>query len=476
MTEFLWWTLSALLAALFVGANIANLSLLLGRNAPRSGRPASPILFAGGIVGALGLAVAPYEPLNDYFWLPLLVDLGTGPYLLVLAVVLSYQGLRSGAWLRRLPFVPYLIKPAVVPLRAPYPKERAIVGCLLGTAVGDAIGLAQEGLSRQRQERLFPRLDAYRLLFGKGLCSDDTEHTCLLAQSLIETGNDLHDDSEQKFIANFAWRLRCWLLGLPAGIGMATLKAILKLWLGFSGRHSGIRSAGNAPAMRSALLGVCYGADEARMTRLNRAATRITHTDPEAEQGALAVALAAHLAATSEHDIAPADYLRALQNLIGETARFSVLVREVIASIERGEDAARYATGIGCSNGVSGYICHTVPVALHVWLTHQQDYRRAVLGVVRLGGDTDTAAAIVGAIVGARVGKDGIPAEWRRDLWEWPRTLCWIEQLGVTLARHQAEGTIGGALPLSLIKLLLRNVFFLGLVLLHGFRRLLPPY
>ena len=108
---------------------------------------------------------------------------------------------------------------------------------------------------------------------------------------------------EQKFSANFAWRLRFWLLGLPAGIGFATLRSILKLWLGFPANKSGVFSAGNGPAMRAALIGVCHGNDPARMRALVRAATRITHTDPKAEFGAFAVATAAHLADGSEYDL-----------------------------------------------------------------------------------------------------------------------------------------------------------------------------
>ena len=104
--------------------------------------------------------------------------------------------------------------------------EQAVTGCILGTAVGDALGLACEGLSKERQKRWFPTLDGYRLLLGKGLCSDDTEHTCMLAQSLIVAGGD-----EGLFARDFAWRLRWWLAGLPAGIGLATLRSLLKLWL-----------------------------------------------------------------------------------------------------------------------------------------------------------------------------------------------------------------------------------------------------
>ena len=77
-------------------------------------------------------------------------------------------------------------------------------------------------------------------------------------------------------------QLRFWLLGLPGGIGYATLKAILKLWLGFKPEHSGIFSAGNGPAMRSAIIGVCYGNDSQKLRELVKASTRLTHTDPKA--------------------------------------------------------------------------------------------------------------------------------------------------------------------------------------------------
>jgi ADP-ribosylglycohydrolase len=358
------------------------------------------------------------------------------------------------------------------------PKACAIAGCILGTAVGDAMGLACEGLSRGRQLRLFPQLEGYGLLpAGKGMCSDDTEHTCMLAQSLIATLDRPDDELPRRFAANFAWRLRFWLLGLPAGIGLATLRAIIKLWLGLPPRLSGVFSAGNAPAMRSALIGVCCGTNPARMRSLVRAATRITHTDPKAEWGALAVALAAHLAASRGEDVSPADYLRELeQRLGGEASEFLALIRSVADSVSLGEDAQTFATRAGYGKGVSGYIYHTVPAVLHVWLTHQSDYRSAVVAMIRLGGDTDTTAAIVGAITGARVGRSGIPQPWLNNLWEWPRTTAWMEELGVRLACHYAGGRSAGVLPLNPLKLLARNVVFMLIVLAHGFRRLLPPY
>ena len=359
----------------------------------------------------------------------------------------------------------------------PAAKERAITGCILGTAVGDAMGLALEGLSRRRQPRMFPDLSGYRLLpFGKGMCSDDTEHTCMLAQSLIGVAGLDTGLAAGKFASVFGWRLRFWLLGLPAGIGLATLRAIVKLWIGFPPCLSGVYSAGNGPAMRAALIGVCHGDDPIRMRALARAATRITHTDPKAEHGALAVALAAHLAASGV-EIPPADYARRLRDLLGaEGDELAALADAVARSVEMKEPAADYTARNGSANGVSGYMLHTIPAALHVWLAYQANYRGAITATVRLGGDSDTAAAIVGAIVGARVGREGIPMDWLRDLWEWPRTTAWMEQLGARLAVSCSGRVNGRSLPLNWPGLLLRNALFIPLVLAHGFRRLLPPY
>jgi ADP-ribosylglycohydrolase len=456
------WIAAVLLFGFFVLGAIANASILMMRPREDGSKP-SMIPFIPGIAGAVALAIAPWEPLNRWFWLPLVLDVGTGLYGLLALVAIAAAAF-SGEM------------PTTAEAAPPLPLAKALAGCILGTAVGDALGLACEGLSRERQRRMFPNLDGYRLLpFGVGMCSDDTEHTCMLAQSVVDCTNSAENLQEKALVSAFAWRLRFWLLGLPAGIGLATLRAILKLWIGIPGRWSGVYSAGNGPAMRSAFLGVFFGDSPARLRVMVRAATRITHTDPKAEHGAFAVALAAHLA-TRGADVAPADYLAALKEHVDD-AEFVALIARVSASVARGESAEAFADSLGCGKGVGGYIYHSVPCALHVWLSHQADYRAAVLAMVRLGGDSDTTAAIVGGIVGARVGKEGIPPEWLRKLKEWPRTVAWMERLGhVAAVRHQSPMSVESVPSPGALKILLRNAFFLAVVLLHGLRRLLPPY
>src|SRR5207247_666335 len=116
-----------------------------------------------------------------------------------------------------------------------------------GTAVGDAIGLPYEGLTGRRAAKMFGPPNRQRFFFGRGMVSDDTEHTCIVAQALIEANSDLN-----AFQRSLARRMRLWLLGVPAGIGIATLRSIIRLWVGISPERSGVFSAGNGPAMRAA--------------------------------------------------------------------------------------------------------------------------------------------------------------------------------------------------------------------------------
>lgn len=130
----------------------------------------------------------------------------------------------------------------------------------------------------------------------------------------------------------------------------------------------------------------------------------------------------------------------------------------------------------GMGNGVTGYVYQTVPIAIHTWLNHQTDYRAAIKNVIELGGDTDTTAAIVGGIVGSRVGKKGIPTEWLDHLAEWPRTVIWMEHLTHQLHSTLEKGVADRPLKSSFMATLLRNVLFITIIFAHVFRRMLPPY
>ncbi len=353
----------------------------------------------------------------------------------------------------------------------------SLAGALLGTAVGDAIGLPREALSPRRARRLFgdPPL-RHRFFFGRGMTSDDTEHTCMTAQALLRSGGD-----PERFARSLGWRLRGWLLALPAGVGWATLRGCIKLWLGFPPRLSGVWSAGNGPAMRAALLGVCLGDDPARLRAVIRASTRITHTDPRAERGALLVAIAAHHGAThGPQGLSAESYLEAVRQAGAELdPKLAELLTKTGEHLRRQAAPAELAEALGLRRGVTGYVYHTVPLVLYCWLRWPGDFRRAVEEVVILGGDADTTGAILGGIVGATVGAGGIPAEWLTGLLEWPRSVGWMRRLAARLAEQfpaEAPRPPTRALPLGWPGLVPRNLLFLVVVVGHVVRRLLPPY
>lgn len=290
----------------------------------------------------------------------------------------------------------------------------------------------------------------------------------MVAQALIASDCDTN-----LFVSQLARNLRFWLLGLPAGIGLATLRSIIRLWLGFRPQRSGVFSAGNGPAMRAAILGAAVD-DRQVLLDLVRASSRLTHSDPKAEYGAIAVALAAHMARQREQ-VDCRQYLDQLRGLLGDGGdEFVALAAGAAAA--NGMSTKAFADSLGLSQGVSGYMYHTVPVVIHAWLSHPYDFRAAVTSVIECGGDADTTAAIVGGIDGSAVGKPGIPRDWLKNLAEWPRSVSWMERLGDQLHSTLSHGSRARPLRLPFAPSLARNLVFLIVVLFHGLRRLAPPY
>jgi ADP-ribosyl-[dinitrogen reductase] hydrolase len=338
-------------------------------------------------------------------------------------------------------------------------------GVLLGTAVGDALGLPAEGLSPQVIARRWKGPWRHRFVFGRGMLSDDTEHTVMVIQSLLE-----HPTAPDAFQRALAWRLRGWLLALPAGVGLATARATLKLWLGFPPHRSGVASAGNGPAMRSAVLGVYFADDGAMRRRFVEASTRLTHTDSRALTAALAVAEIAASVGTGRADESSLANLRPL----GRDPEWGSVVDELERAQADGLSVADFAKRLGLEKGVTGYALHSVPVAIYAWWRHRGDYRATLTAVIDCGGDTDTVGAIAGALAGAEVGATRIPRELVDGIVEWPRSIGWLRRLADRLHQQAQVSEPSKALPVFWPAILPRNLVFLLIVIAHGFARLLP--
>jgi ADP-ribosyl-[dinitrogen reductase] hydrolase len=354
----------------------------------------------------------------------------------------------------------------------PLSSQERIAGLLLGGAVGDALGLPAEGLSRRRISALGWNRWRHRLLFGHGMVSDDTDHAWFTAQALLQSAGE-----PSRFGRRLAGKLRWWLAGLPAGVGLATGRAIFKLWLGFPPQHSGVCSAGNGPAMRSPVIGALYGPlcaqDPARMADLVRVSTRITHRDPRALVGAQAVALGAAFGMAGQGPPEMAALLKALCDLATEDGEWQQAMQRLQDHLASGAGVAEYAAALGQGEGVGGYIYHTVPVALYAWLRHYGDFPAALSAALDCGGDTDTLGAITGALAGVSCGEGGIPPGWVQGIVDWPRSPALLRRTAHALAVW-CQGGKPAPVRLFAPAVLPRNLLFLAVVLLHGLLRLLP--
>ena len=343
-------------------------------------------------------------------------------------------------------------------------------GCLLGGAIGDALGLPFERLRPERARQIFgaqPRGLEMQLLPNRGMLSDDTEHALFTARALLESRGDA-----AKFGRVLRGELRAWTFYLPPGIGKATLLAGLKAWT-FT-HKTGVFSAGNGPAMRAPILGA-FLPDIIQLREFCRVSTVLTHTDPKAEIGAFAIALAAHQSAQGEcNGTRLLRDLREWSDDADATRELLELAGKAVDSAKNKQTTRDFCRDLGLETGVSGYIFHTVPVVLQCWLRYPTDFRAAMESIIRCGGDTDSTAAILGGIIGARVGADELPPHWKSEIWDWPNSPAYIERVARELESASAQGVAVVAPRFLLGTPFLRNAFFLLVILVHAARRVIP--
>ncbi len=336
--------------------------------------------------------------------------------------------------------------------------EARLEGLLLGTALGDALGLPCEGLSAPVIARRFGELDRFRMCGHTGFVSDDTEQTALVAECLSH-----HPDDPEACATAFRRRLVWWFWRLPFGVGLATVRASLKATVGL---QSGVGSAGNGAAMRAPVIGAFFRDDPERRQAFGRRLASVTHLDPRAVDAALFVSEFAALCATS--DVLD---VFAARGLIREVAN-----SELREALSRAADlAGRGAVFEDAAEdlGTSGYALHSVPFALYCLLRYGDEPMEAIRAAIRVGGDTDSNAAIVGGWVGALHGTAGLDPSIIARIHDGPFGPTHLRRLAQALASRAVESP--AAVPkYSAAAAMGRNLALYPVVLYHGFRRLLP--
>lgn len=330
----------------------------------------------------------------------------------------------------------------------PFDLERLrdrFAGCLLGGAIGDALGMPAEGLTREQIRAAWGWLDRFADPAPDSLCrtlragqyTDDTQLALLLVESLLDHGTA----AEPEWAANpedFGRRVAEWhRRGAHAGRGpgVTCLRAAGNLARGVTWEEAGIFAAGNGTAMRAAPLGLWLCDDVEALRRAAGENARVTHTDPLAIAGSEAVAYAvARLAGTETPEaLDGAAFVADVAAFVAPTSeRMARAIRHVADLLARPLEEGFAATGTG------GFVLETVPAALLAFLRSPGDFAGAVLAAANTEGDPDTLACITGNLSGALLGAGRVPPEWRAGVEDGERIARLAGQLADLVSRRRS--------------------------------------
>lgn len=267
-------------------------------------------------------------------------------------------------------------------------KRSRVFGCILGGALGDAWGGPWENK---------PGPIVFQVP-SRSSISDDTQLTLATCESIIVNGG-IHAEHLALQFAEWSKARRI------TGAGASTLKAMKDLAAGVHWALAGSRgeySAGNGAAMRIAPLAFLLDPAKAEDRTIIRDVCRITHHNDEAYIGALAVVIAIQSALSGAWS-RENSFLATVAESIPDSAVRDRVKELLPLQIHPSEAAARF--------GASGYVVHTVPLALYCAQFIAHESLSTVVGqAVQVGGDTDTIASITGQVAGTVV---GAPTDYR---------------------------------------------------------------
>jgi ADP-ribosyl-[dinitrogen reductase] hydrolase len=343
-------------------------------------------------------------------------------------------------------------------------------GCLLGLAVGDALGAPLEGLTAQQIKTHYGRVKNYvdgvqawkrkpyrwRL---RGLYSDDTQQALALCDVLLDFSRVDQDRLAELYLALATPKGS--FVGAHRGIGRSFRQVLAELERGVSPRRSGQNTAGIGAAMRIAPVSLYFSDDRDAMFDSAMAASIMTHRDIRSLSGALAVTHAVRRL-TADEPRNGSLLLWVAADVARDEARIALEYDDVLISFERHsralsralahaeslldqprehafaalvQEANRHGAEPACKRPTMGFPPACIPTCFYLLLT-TDSFEEAITEVINLGGDTDTAGAILGALAGACYGVSEIPKRWLDGL----QNRDGIDARAIALAHRSAEG------------------------------------
>ena len=309
---------------------------------------------------------------------------------------------------------------------APGSADR-FVGCLLGHALGDALGAPVEGLPPETiyydfgpTRRLFERPPGFALVY-----TDDTQMTIGVAECLLVRGEIDANELAGRFRLNYEpWR----------GYGPGARKLLDAMKGGRDWRATVPTlfpggSLGNGAAMRAAPIGLLFYRDLDGVCAEARAGATVTHTHPIGVDGAVLMAAAVALA-VGAGTFDRRQFFAELEAR-AETEEFQWQLRT--AGRQGPDDSLTFGNSLEAHRSVT--------TALVCFAMSADSYEAAVSRAVAMGNDTDTLAAMAGALSGAYLGAGALPQSLLTRLEDGAKGRTYIEDLARRLHERCAVAT-----------------------------------
>jgi ADP-ribosylglycohydrolase len=328
-------------------------------------------------------------------------------------------------------------------------------GAMLGMAIGEALGAPFEGLSHEQVQERAGRVEGFvdpgvvqtparSGYFQPGVYEDETQ-MALAAADVIIRGNGFQPE---------AFRDRLEELGQPIdGNSFGCFRrarrnlrtAVRKMLKGAKWDQSGVNTAGSGAASRGIPIGIFYRDDDKALIQSAIEAALVTHRDPRSICAAVAMAKGTALALKA--DAAKFDtnaYVQALHATCraaedAMAAQFPALLQKgyepflhqfsdailllpELATLDLEPAFAKivgHATGKGSrpiTLATRGFSLTGVITAFYFFLTGLDSFDDTVLDVVAEGGSSDSLGCLVGGLLGALHGAEGVPEAWKKEL------------------------------------------------------------
>ena len=270
-------------------------------------------------------------------------------------------------------------------------------GCLLGLAVGDAVGTTVEFKPRGSFPLVTDMTGGGPFRLRAGEWTDDTSMALCLATSLVERGGFDAADQMERYCrwadeGYLSSNGRCFDIGMTISSALEAFRETGNPYAGSTDPYS----AGNGCIMRLAPVPMAYHADIEAAAHYAAQSARTTHGAAECLDASRLFAriLTRALAGAAKEEVALAD-----------AGPFAGSPK--VAAIARG-DYLQKAEG---EIRGTGYVVACLEAAMWCFMT-TGSFEEAVLRAVNLGEDADTTAVVAGQVAGAFYGEPGIPAGW----------------------------------------------------------------